>query len=304
MKTIRIIPRLDVKGPNLVKGVHLEGLRVLGKPEDFALKYYQQGADELIYIDTVASLYGRNNLSEIVKKAARNIFIPLTAGGGIRTVEDIRGLLRAGADKVAINTAAVRNPRFINEASKVFGSQCIVISIAAKKRENGKYEALTDNARERSGKDVLDWARQVVDLGAGEILITSVDQEGTGKGFDLDIVRMISESVDVPVIACGGAGNPGHFLEVIKAGMADAVCGASIFHYERLRALQSADNFKEEGNTEFIRQNRGSVKYLEGRIQPVDLPSLKGFLIKNGILCRFTPQPAESQERHKQVPCL
>ena len=175
MNNIRIIPRLDVKGPNLVKGVHLEGLRVLGKPEEFASKYYLEGADELIYIDVVASLYGRKNLLEIVERAAQQIFIPLTAGGGIRTFDDIKNLLRAGADKVAINTAGIRNPRFIKEAAQSFGSQCIVVSIEAKSRENGRYEAFTDNGREKTGKDVFEWAKEAVDLGAGEILVTSID---------------------------------------------------------------------------------------------------------------------------------
>lgn len=288
MKNARVIPRLDVKGPNLVKGVHLEGLRVLGKPEDFASKYYQEGADELIYMDVVASLYGRQNLLEIVKKAAQQIFIPLTAGGGIRTIEDIRNLLRAGADKVAINTAAIGNPLFIKEAANIFGSQCVVVSIEAKHREHGKYEALTDNGREKTGRDVLEWVRQVVDLGAGEILITSIDREGTGKGYDVELVRKISESVPVPVIACGGAGKLTHFLEVIQEGLADAVSAASIFHYHRLKVLRSIDRFKDEGNTEFIRQNhRGDVGYLKGRIEPTDIIHLKESLQNSGMVCRF-----------------
>lgn len=285
--TVRVIPRLDVKGPNLVKGVHLEGLRVLGKPEDFAVKYYKEGADEIVYIDVVASLYGRQNLLEIVKRAAQQIFIPLTAGGGVRTIEDIRNLLRAGADKVAINTAAIGNPSFIREAANTFGSQCIVVSIEAKYRQHGKYEALTDNGREKTGKDVFEWAKEAVDLGAGEILITSIDREGTGKGYDVELIGGISRFVSVPVIACGGAGKLEHFMQAIKEGSADAVCAASIFHYNHLNALQSADKFKDEGNIEFIRQNRGGVGYLKGRIELADILGVKQFLRDSGAVCRF-----------------
>lgn len=287
MKTVRIIPRLDVKGPNLVKGVHLEGLRVLGKPEDFAQRYYEEGADELIYIDVVASLYGRQNLLEIVKRAAEQIFIPLTAGGGIRTIDDIRNLLRAGADKVVINTAAIRNPGFIKEASRIFGSQCIVVSIEAKFREEGRYEALTDNGREKTGRDVFDWAREAVGLGAGELLITSIDREGTAKGYDIELIKRIAESVSVPVITCGGAGKPEHLREVIVFGHADAVSAASIFHYYRLKALQSAERFQDEGNIEFLKQSRGSINYLADRIQPTDIFGIKKFLRTAGISCRY-----------------
>ena len=287
MNTIRIIPRLDIKGPNLVKGIHLEGLRVLGKPEDFATKYYRQGADELIYIDAVASLYGRDNLLEIVKRAAKQIFIPLTAGGGIRTIDDIKSLLRAGADKVAINTAGIRNPSFIKESSRVFGSQCIVVSIEAKLRDNGRYEAFTDNGREKTGKDVYDWAKEAVDLGAGEILITSIDREGTGKGFDTELVKKIAEFSPVPVIACGGAGRREDFLEIIKEGRADAVAAASVFHYHRLKALESPEQFRDEGNIEFIKQSRGTIDFLKSRIQPTDIKTVKEFLKESGISCRM-----------------
>jgi cyclase len=290
---IRIIPRLDIKGPNLVKGIHLEGLRVLGKPEDFARHYYETGADELIYIDSVASLYGRENLIEIVRRAAGNIFIPLTAGGGLRTIDDIRKLLRAGADKVAINTAAIGNPLFIKEASKVFGSQCIVVSICAKERAPGVYEAFTDNAREKSGRDVIAWAKEAVALGAGELLITSIDREGTARGYDVALVNKIARSVPVPVIACGGAGRPEHILEAIKDGGADAVCAASIFHYWRLNEIESDDKFKEEGNIEFIRQNRGPLSFMKDRIQPVDVASLKKYLAAAGIGCRFVSSDAQ-----------
>lgn len=296
---IRIIPRLDIKGPNLVKGVHLEGLRVLGKAEDFASKYYTDGADELIYIDVVASLYGRENLLEIVRRTAQNIFIPLTAGGGIRTIDDIKELLRAGADKVAINTAAIRNPTFISEAAKVFGSQCIVISIEAKFRSDGKYEALTDNGREKTDRDVFGWAQEAVSLGAGELLITSIDKEGTGRGYDLELIKRISESVPVPVIACGGAGKTKHFLEVIKDGCVDALSAASIFHYHCLEKLCSAENFKEEGNVEFISQNRESLDFMKKRLEPVDILAVKRYLSDSGIACRITEAFSEVTKTEK-----
>ena len=169
MSNIRLIPRLDIKGPNLVKGIHLEGLRVMGDPQDFALQYYRDGADELIYMDIVASLYGRNNLTDIVKRTVENVFIPLTVGGGIRSVEDAKHILRSGADKVAINTAAINNPDLIHQVSKRFGSQCMILSIEAQNVGPGKWEAYTDNGREKTGKDVLEWAQQGVKLGAGEI---------------------------------------------------------------------------------------------------------------------------------------
>ena len=286
MANIRIIPRLDVKGPNLVKGVHLEGLRVLGKPEDFAFSYYEQGADELIYIDVVASLYGRKNLLEIVKRSAKQIFIPLTAGGGIRTIDDIRDLLRAGADKVAINTAAIKNPQFIKEASRAFGSQCIVISIGAKHKGDNKYECMTDNGRERTGRDVFEWAIEAVSLGAGELLITSIDKEGTGKGYDTELIKKIADEVSVPVIACGGAGKVEDFFSVIQDGHADAISAASIFHYHLVEVLKSADRFKDEGNVEFIRQNRSTINYLSNRIQPLDISTAKAFLQGMGVSCR------------------
>ena len=227
---VRIIPRLDIKGTNVVKGIHLEGLRIVGKPQDLAARYYREGADELVYMDIVASLYGRNNLMEIVEETAREIFIPLTVGGGVRVLEDIVKLLRAGADKVAINTGAIKRPMFLSEAARAFGSQCIVLSIEAKRQANGSWEAYTDNGRERTGLDVVAWARRGVELGAGEILVTSIDQEGTRRGFDLELVAKISDQVPVPVIACGGAGKPEDMLCAVRDGRADAVSAAYIFH--------------------------------------------------------------------------
>jgi imidazole glycerol-phosphate synthase subunit HisF len=228
---VRVIPRLDIKGPNLVKGIHLEGLRILGKPEDFARRYSADGADELIYVDVVASLYQRNSLDDIVERTAAEIFVPLTVAGGIRTTEDIARLLRAGADKVAINTAAIARPAFLSEAARMFGSQCIVLSIEAKRQGPGIWEAYTDNGRERSGRDAIAWAREGVELGVGEILVTSVDREGTGKGYDLELIGAIAPHVSIPVIACGGAGSPTDVVAAVTEGRADAVSMASILHY-------------------------------------------------------------------------
>lgn len=228
---VRIIARLDIKGPNVVKGVHLEGLRVVGKPGELARRYYEQGVDEIVYMDIVASLYGRNNILAVVEEAARDVFVPLTVGGGIRSLDDIVAALRSGADKVAINTAAVARPAFLKEAAEALGSQCIVLSVEAKRRGPGKWEALTDNGRETTGVDVLDWVVEAERLGAGEILITSVDQEGTKTGFDAELVGAVHERVRIPVIACGGAGKPEHVGSLVEAGTADAVACASIFHY-------------------------------------------------------------------------
>ena len=232
-KNIRLIARLDIKGPNVIKGIHLEGLRIVGLPNELALRYYEQGADELIYIDVVASLYGRNSLGDIVKQAAQDVFVPMTVGGGVRSVEDVTYLLRCGADKVAVNTAAVKNPQLITDIAQRFGSQCMVLSIEAKQIGAGRWEAFTDNGRERTGLDVIDWVRRGVALGAGEILLTSVDREGTRKGFDVALVRAVTQQVMVPVIASGGMGKAEDLVEVVERGEADAVAMADILHYQR-----------------------------------------------------------------------
>jgi len=235
----RVIPRLDIKAPNLVKGIHLEGLRVMGDPADHALQYYADGADELIYMDIVASLYQRNNLTDLVARTSRDLFIPLTVGGGIRTVDDINGLLRAGADKVAINTAAIHRPELLAEASRMFGAQCIVVSVEAKRRPTGGWEAYTDNGRERTHLDALDWIRLAVELGAGEVLLTSVDAEGTRKGFDLELISAVAPLIGVPLIASGGAGSIDDLAAALAAG-ADAIAVASLLHYklETVRSLK------------------------------------------------------------------
>lgn len=234
MPNIRLIARLDIKGPNLIKGVNLEGVRVVGDPQAFARRYYEQGIDELIYMDAVASLYNRNSLDAIVRYTAENVFVPVTVGGGVRTLDDVERMLRSGADKVAINTAAIRRPDLITEVARRFGSQCMVLSIEAKRTAPGTWEAYTDNGREKTGIDAVDWARRGVELGAGELLVTSVDQEGMRRGFDVALMRAITASVDIPVIASGGMGAVEHLVQVVKDGGADAVAMADVLHYGRL----------------------------------------------------------------------
>ncbi len=279
---IRIIPRLDIKGPNLVKGIHLEGLRVLGKPEQFAEYYYNNGADELFFQDTVASLYDRNSLHEIISKTASRIFIPLTVGGGLRSIADIRNVLRAGADKVAINTAAIKNPQFIREASLKFGSSTIVIAIEAIRENSGSYLAYTDNGREYTGINVVEWAKQVEELGAGEIVITSVDKEGTGEGFDIELTKLVSNAVSIPVIAHGGCGGPDDVLKVIESSDIDAVTIASVLHYDFITKVQQTSSFIDEGNVSFL--NSGKAY---GKILPCTLSDIKQQLNQRKIPVRI-----------------
>jgi len=281
MKTVRIIPRLDIKGPNLVKGIHLEGLRVLGKPADFAKYYYEQGADELMFMDVVASLYERNSLHDIISETAKKIFIPITVGGGLRSISDIKEVLRVGADKVCLNTAAIKNPQLIRDASRMFGSSTIVVAIEAIKEGEGKYLAYTDNGREYTGVDVFEWAQKVDELGAGELVITSVDREGTGQGFDLELISKISNLVSIPVIAHGGAGKQQHVLDLIKDGNADAVMLSSLFHYHFIKEHESKAS-SLEGNVEFLNQKRSFHTF-----EPSTIMDLKRMLIDNRINCRL-----------------
>jgi cyclase len=282
--TIRIIPRLDIKGPNLVKGIHLEGLRVLGKPERFARFYYEGGADELFFMDAVASLYGRNQLNDIIMNTAREIFIPLCVGGGLRSVDDIRSVLRAGADKIALNTAALARPEFVREAAKTFGSSTIVVSIEAIRQPNGRYECFTDCGRQETGVDAFAWAERAAELGAGELSVTSVDCEGTGRGFDLELTRGIARAVGIPVIAHGGAGTAAHVRDVIQSGSADAVALASILHYGALRAIDwRPEDFAGEGNIEFIK--KGSALG-PSRIEAISIGEVKSALADEGVNVR------------------
>jgi cyclase len=232
MRKIRIIPRLDIKGDNLIKGVHLEGLRVMGDPNKFAKQYYESGADELIYMDSVASLYGRNSLKSLIKKAIKNIFIPITVGGGIRSIKDAFEILSAGADKIAVNTAAVKNPFLIKELIDKFGSQSIVISIEAKQLTKSDWEVYTENGREKTGIKVMDWVRKCTKIGVGEILVTSIDRDGTKKGFDIPLLKEVGEITNTPIIASGGMGQLEDFTELVKKSNIDAVSMATILHYK------------------------------------------------------------------------
>jgi len=281
MKTVRIIPRLDIKGPSLVKGIHLEGLRVLGKPADFAKYYYEHGADELMFMDVVASLYERNSLHDIISETAKSIFIPITVGGGLRTITDIKEVLRAGADKVCLNTAAIKNPNLIKEATRIFGSSTIVVAIEAIKESNGNYLAYTDNGREYTGIDVFEWAQRVAELGAGEIVITSVDREGTGQGFDLELTSKITNLVGIPVIAHGGAGNENHVVDVLKDGNISSAMISSLFHYYYISENDSKPSILE-GNVEFLNQKRSFHTF-----EPCSIEELKTKLKSCKIDCRL-----------------
>ena len=281
MKTVRIIPRLDIKGPNLVKGIHLEGLRVLGSPELFAQYYYENGADEIIFQDVVASLFERNSLHEIISRTAKNIFIPITVGGGLRTIKDIYDVLRAGADKVCLNTAAVRNPSFIQEAANTFGSSTIVVAIEAIKGVDGNYNAFIDNGREETGLEVAQWAKKVADLGAGEILITSVDYDGTGAGFDTELIESIKDNVNIPIIAHGGGSKSENLIKTMKKTNPDALAFGSFLHYEAVKKIEKKINEGEIGNRNFLDNNQTFDKIESGTIA-----ELKQILFSNKIPCR------------------
>lgn len=226
----RIIARLDIKGDRLIKGVNLDGVRPIGDPRESAHLYYRQGCDELLLMDAVASLYGRNHLSGIIRWIAENVFVPITVGGGLRSLVDVNDVLRVGADKVAINTAAVANPELISEVAMTFGAQCMVLQIDAKRRESGKWEVWVDGGREPTGLDVLEWAQRGVELGAGEIVLTSIDHEGTRRGYEIDLCQAVTQAVPVPVIASGGMGAMEHLIEIIRVGGADAFAIADFLH--------------------------------------------------------------------------
>jgi len=232
MNKIRVVARIDVKNEFAIKGIHLEGLRKVGNPNEMARNYYNDGIDEIVFMDAVAAYYDRNSLSELIQEACKDVFIPITVGGGIRTIDDIKNALKSGADKVAINTKAVKYPNFIMQSSKIFGSQCIVSSIEAKSIKDGKWEVYTDNGRESTGKDVIEWAKYVEELGAGEIMLTSIDKEGTKKGFDIDLYKSVVQSVSIPVIASGGMGQSADAVELLENADIDAIAIASVLHYK------------------------------------------------------------------------
>ena len=242
----RIIPCLDVKNGRVVKGVSFVNLRDAGDPVECAAAYDKQGADELVLLDIMASHEGRSTMIDIVKRVASQVFIPFTVGGGIRTVEDFKELLRAGADKISVNSAAVKNPALINEAAYKFGSQCVVCAIDAKRREGG-WEVYLNGGRVPTGIDAVEWAKEAVSRGAGEILLTSMDCDGQKTGYDVELTRAVSEAVGVPVIASGGAGKAEHFLDVLTNGKADAVLAASLFHFNELPVPELKKYLNSEG---------------------------------------------------------
>lgn len=247
MSPRRLIARLDIKGNRLVKGIHLEGWRFLPKhPNEYCYEYYVQGIDEIIYVDAVASLYNRDSLKEIIRKTTENVFIPITVGGGIRTLDDAYDILRSGADKVAICSQAVKTPELISEVAGKFGNQCMVLSIQAKKNVNGKYEVWYDVAREKTEIDVVEWAQKGESLGAGEILLTSVDAEGMEKGMDVELIDLVSAAVSIPVIASGGLSSGQDFVEAVNSG-ADAVAVAKAFHYGKTSVAQVKQHAREKG---------------------------------------------------------
>ena len=243
----RIIPCLDVDRGRVVKGVNFIAIRDAGDPVEIARRYDQQGADELTFLDITASSDDRETLVQVVEQVAAQVFIPLTVGGGIRTLEDIRRMLNAGADKVSINTAAVFRPEFVREAAERFGNQCIVVAIDAKGVACGRWEIFTHGGRKPTGLDAVDWARKMADYGAGELLLTSMDRDGTKSGFDLELTQAISDAVPVPVIASGGVGNLDHLAEGILAGRADAVLAASIFHFGEYTVEQAKRHLQAQG---------------------------------------------------------
>ena len=242
MKPIRLIGRLDIKNSNLIKSINLEGLRIVGNPNTFAKKYYDEGIDELILIDVVATLYGRNYLTDILREITKKIFIPITIGGGVRSIEDAKKLLSSGADKVAINSAAVKSPKFVENLVKEIGSQSVVISVEAKKKDNW-WEVYTSNGREPSGKNVVGWIEELMQLGAGEILLTSIDREGTRTGFDTDLVNQVSKICKIPLIISGGFGKTNDLDNVLK-NQIDAVAIADGIHYGRYTVSEIKDYIK------------------------------------------------------------
>jgi imidazole glycerol-phosphate synthase subunit HisF len=243
----RIIPCLDVNAGRVVKGVNFVELRDAGDPVEVARRYDEQGADEITFLDITASSDDRDIILHIVEACAEQVFIPLTVGGGVRKVEDVRRLLNAGADKVSMNTAAVNDPQLVADASSKVGSQCIVVAIDAKQTSPGKWEVFTHGGRKNVGLDAIDWARKVAALGAGEILLTSMDRDGTKNGFDLELTRAVAEAVPIPVIASGGVGNLQHLADGIQRGKADAVLAASIFHYGEYTVRQAKEYLRDRG---------------------------------------------------------
>ena len=244
---IRVIPCLDVTDGRVVKGVNFQHLRDAGDPVELAARYNEQGADEITFLDISASSRGRETTREVVTRCAETVFIPLTVGGGIRTVEDMRRMLKAGADKTSLNTAAVKNPGLLKEGAEKFGRQCMVLAVDARRAGDHRWEVYVNGGRTPTGLDCLEWVKKAVALGAGEILLTSMDADGTKDGYDIELTRAVSDAVNVPVIASGGAGKLEHFYDVLTLGHADAVLAASVFHYGQFTVRQVKEYLKSRG---------------------------------------------------------
>ena len=242
----RIIPCLDVRDGKVVKGVNFVGIKEVGDPVECAIEYDKQGADEICFLDITATHEGRKTMTDVVRKTAQHVFVPLTVGGGIRTVEDFREILRAGADKVSVNSAAVKNPQLIADAARIFGSQCVVAAIDARRDEKGVFRVVVHGGRKDTGLDAVKWAKKCQELGAGEILLTSMDTDGCRDGFDLELTKAICSQVTIPVIASGGCGKLEHFLEVFQKTGADAALAASLFHFRELTVEQVKEHLREQ----------------------------------------------------------
>lgn len=247
MYTTRIIPCLDIKDGRVVKGINFVNIRDAGDPVETAAAYDKAGADELVFLDITASSDAREIKADLVRKISEAIFIPFTVGGGIRTIEDFRAILREGADKVAVNSAAIMNPSLISEAAEIFGSQCVVVAIDAKRNDKGSWNIYKNGGRVDMGIDAIEWAKKAYELGAGELLVTSMDCDGTKEGFDIELTRRISEVVPIPVIASGGAGTMEHFRDVLTEGKADAALAASLFHYKEMEIKDLKEYLRKEG---------------------------------------------------------
>lgn len=245
MLSKRIIPCLDVKDGRVVKGINFVGLKDVGDPVECARAYNEQGADEIVFLDITATHEARGTIVDVVEKTAKEVFVPLTVGGGIRTIEDFRTLLRAGADKISINSSAVNNPNLIHEAADIFGSQCVVVAIDAKRFDDNTFHVVINGGRIDTGLNAVEWAKRVQELGAGEILLTSMDADGTKNGYDIELLNAITDVVTIPVIASGGCGKLEHFSEVFLKSNADAALAASLFHYNELSVKQVKDHLKK-----------------------------------------------------------
>ncbi len=279
MKQTRLIARLDVKNDALVKGIHLEGLRVLGHPESFAKKYYEEGIDELVVVDVVASLYGRNSLYDMVEKITSFIFVPITVGGGVRSVEDARRLLLSGADKVAVNTAAVQRPELLGELSREFGRSTLTLMVEAEADSKGRYLVYTDNGRERTDLNVFDWIEKAQTLGVGEVLMTSIDRDGTGRGPDLELAEKAATLTDVPFIFQGGLSGVADCATLAGVPAVDGLCAASLFHYHYQQQMPKEVNVK--GNKKYLEDVNDEVRNLG-----VSIPDLRQGLKEEALTVR------------------